>query len=318
MKSLEPLPGQLLGTSFTVEQANRIGVSERRLRGSDLARPFWGVRSKLPDSFSTRVDAFALRLEPGQCFSGVTASRYWGLPVPFAWTPHERIVVAVPHHTSRRRTVGVTTHEYSPHHFRRSPDADIPVFDPIATCIVMARELDHLTLTTFVDALLTNAPLYPGLRLPARPFCDPEGLIRALERHHRVPGAARLKRALARARVGAESPWETRTRLALVDAGLPEPTVQHQVWHRGRLIAVLDLAYADLRIDIEYEGDHHRSDPAQWDRDIERQRILARLGWTVVRVTRRDLGPGGNLVQKVAEAIALSAPGAAGSVTFRR
>ncbi len=47
----------------------------------------------------------------------------------------------------------------------------------------------------------------------------------------------------------------------------------------------LDLGWPDLKIAIEYDGDHHRSDAAQFAKDVLRHEELAALGWTVIRVT---------------------------------
>jgi len=39
-----PLPPGLKGTAFTVAQGRSIGLGQARMRGSDLASPFRGVR----------------------------------------------------------------------------------------------------------------------------------------------------------------------------------------------------------------------------------------------------------------------------------
>ena len=46
----------------------------------------------------------------------------------------------------------------------------------------------------------------------------------------------------------------------------------------------LDMGWPDLKIALEYDGDHHRTDPAQFARDIVRLEELAALGWLVIRV----------------------------------
>ena len=100
-------------------------------------------------------------------------------------------------------------------------------------------------------------------------------------RHFGVHGSAELPRVLALANPLAESPMETRIRLALVFAGLPAPTVQHRVVGFGRSYR-LDLAYPEVLLAIEYDGAEHReSDRAR--RDLEREAVLTRLGWTVLR-----------------------------------
>src|SRR5207248_5220280 len=86
-----------------------------------------------------------------------------------------------------------------------------------------------------------------------------------------------------------ESPMETRLRLLLIRAGLPWPDVQYVVLDDdGRFVARVDLAYAHLRIAMEYDGDHHR-DRDTFARDVRRQNALVQLGWTVLRFTARDV-----------------------------
>ena len=46
-----------------------------------------------------------------------------------------------------------------------------------------------------------------------------------------------------------------------------------------------DLVWREARVCVQYEGDHHRTDPRQWRRDIERDRRMQAEGWIVLRVT---------------------------------
>jgi hypothetical protein len=99
----------------------------------------------------------------------------------------------------------------------------------------------------------------------------------------------RLASVLALAAPGAESPMETRLRLALVRAGLPVPVLQHRVSDRaGALVARLDLAYVESRLGIEYDGDCHL-DPIVVRKDLLRQNALRALGWTLLRFTADDV-----------------------------
>ena len=89
---------------------------------------------------------------------------------------------------------------------------------------------------------------------------------------------------------GAESPQETRTRLVLVDAGLPRPRTQIVVddWR-------IDMGYEEFKVGIEYDGVQHWTDPRQHQRDIDRLAELLARGWRIVRVSadmlryRRDV-----------------------------
>ncbi|MFE5410441.1 hypothetical protein [Microbacterium sp. NPDC056569] len=106
------------------------------------------------------------------------------------------------------------------------------------------------------------------------------------------PGAARLREALSYVRVGSSSARETEMRLALTRAGLPEPELDVDVIASdGTPIGYTELAYSKYRVLIEYEGDHHRSDPAQWERDIVKHAACAAEGWEVVRITSAQMKP---------------------------
>jgi hypothetical protein len=107
-------------------------------------------------------------------------------------------------------------------------------------------------------------------------------VVRALARRYiGVHGSAELPRVLSLANPLAESPMETRIRLALVLAGLPAPAVQHSVIGYGRSYR-LDLAYPDVLLAVEYDGAEHR-EPGRARRDLEREAVLTRLGWTILR-----------------------------------
>lgn len=67
----------------------------------------------------------------------------------------------------------------------------------------------------------------------------------------------------------------------------------------------MDLAYEDQRIAVEYEGDHHRTDRAQWHKDVHRQGRLEDLGWRVIRVTASDLATPATLLTRVRRALGL-------------
>ena len=99
-------------------------------------------------------------------------------------------------------------------------------------------------------------------------------------------GIGRLRLAQPLGRTGVESPMETPTRLALLDHGVPEPEIDGEILDVGELIARADLLHRDERVAIEHEGDGHRTDRLQWQRDVDRVERLHAAGWRVVRVTR--------------------------------
>lgn len=54
------------------------------------------------------------------------------------------------------------------------------------------------------------------------------------------------------------------------------------------MIAYLDMGWEDVKVAVEYDCDHHRSDRTQYGWDIRRLEMLQRRGWIVVRVVAGD------------------------------
>ncbi len=64
------------------------------------------------------------------------------------------------------------------------------------------------------------------------------------ERHRRMRGLVQLRQALPLVDGGAESPWETRTRLVLIGGGLRRPQTQIQVLNDwGAAMAGIDMGW---------------------------------------------------------------------------
>lgn len=109
------------------------------------------------------------------------------------------------------------------------------------------------------------------------------------ERHKGRRGIRRAHIALSLVDAGAESPRETWLRLLLIRAGFPPPQTQVPVYDEyGQLVAVLDMGWEQLKLAVEYDGDHHRTDRRQFNKDIRRGEALTELGWIDVRVTAED------------------------------
>jgi hypothetical protein len=109
----------------------------------------------------------------------------------------------------------------------------------------------------------------------------------------RYPGARgvrTLRTALDLADAGAESPQETRLRLLLVQSGLPRPVTQIPVandW--GRVVRRIDMGWPESMVGAEYDGEQHFDNPDDYANDIIRLEFLADRGWTIVRVSARQL-----------------------------
>jgi hypothetical protein len=121
------------------------------------------------------------------------------------------------------------------------------------------------------------------------------------ERYKGHRNIRRARHALTLVDAGAESPRETWLRLLVIEAGYPRPQTQIPVYGEyGELVAVVDMGWEDVKIALEYEGEHHRISRAQFQRDIERYEALAELGWIAIRVTAANTE--GGILQRLGSA----------------
>jgi very-short-patch-repair endonuclease len=98
-----------------------------------------------------------------------------------------------------------------------------------------------------------------------------------------------LRKAVALADAGAESPQETRTRLVLTAAWL-RPRTQIDVYDRfGDHVGRIDMGWNQWKVGVEYDGEQHWTDPARRTRDIDRLAELEALGWRIIRVSAEML-----------------------------
>ena len=91
-----------------------------------------------------------------------------------------------------------------------------------------------------------------------------------------------MQHALQFMREGTDSSQESRCRIALIRNGLPCPKVNWKVRLNNGKIALLDMAYPDIKVAIEYDGRHHAG---QWLADSKRREALEDDGWAYIQVT---------------------------------
>lgn len=272
------LPLTLAIAPFRTREVDAEVMSRGRLRSSDVEHPFHGVNSvDRPTSVWDRAEVFALLLRPGDAYSHTTAAALLGAPLPRL---HDtRLHVTTIGEGDRFRRRGITGHRASAlpvtmHH-------TLPIVDPAHLFTQLATMLGHDDLVAVGDYLVT-----PQRRSHTPAITSLDALGAAIP--DRTRSAARARRALADVRVGAESRMESRLRLLLTRAGLPEPLINPAV-RIGDAALHPDLLYSQWRVVLEYEGDGHRTDARQWRRDIWRREVFESGGWRVIRVHRDDL-----------------------------
>lgn len=137
------------------------------------------------------------------------------------------------------------------------------------------------------------------------PLSDLDTLHRAVKGYAGRHGAKRLREAVEVVRPRTDSPKESEVRLHLAAAGLPCPAVNHVIRDgRGDYIRRGDMVYADEKVLVEYDGDQHRTDRAQYVKDQDHLDRLRAAGWIVIRIRSEHLRSPGLIAARVRRALA--------------
>lgn len=311
MAGRQPLPPEFGRRPFATGAARAAGIGEGRLRGRDLDRPFHGVRvpstapDALPHEFGdlpgaraaaqfaqlvAHCRAYAPLLRPGQFFSHETAARLYKAPMPDPFRADEPLHVSVRASGRAPRSDGISGHQ-APASARIVDRFGLPVAEPAAAWLALAPLVGTRITADDLVAVADHLVLDPR-RLDPR---DPRPYIRiadlrAAAEAYRGRGARAASSAASQVREGVESRPETRLRLVLVRAGLPEPEVGVDIFDdAGRWLGRADQLFRQWKVISEYDGEQHRTSDAQYARDETRIEEFNRAGFATVRVRKNDL-----------------------------
>lgn len=285
-------PDPLRGRVFRSCDAVAGGLLTRRqLRSRRWRRLLRGVYADaaLPVTHGLYICAARLVIPQEAAFAGRSAAWLYG--ADDVARPGEPVEVLIDEANRFGPMAGVRIHTE-----RRIPAGHVVTVNgqvltsPARTAWDLAAEVaDPVEAVVVLDGLLRAGILRPG-HLP---------LLRAPLRRtgcRRVPAAAELADARS------ESPQETRLRVRLIRAGLPPPVPQHVVRAGGRFVARVDLAYPEVKLAIEYDGQWH-AEPIQLGKDRRRLNALQAAGWRVIHVTAADLHDLGPIVAAIRAAL---------------
>jgi hypothetical protein len=260
---------------FTRADARAAGITVKELISSRYQKVFYNLYVSTDVVLTPQVRArAALRLaSPDSYASHYTAAELWGLPVPHDDQTH----ITMREHAKRLRRKGVKSH-VGQVDARRIVRTGIPVSTPEQTFIDLAAiGMKLVDLVVLGDAMLKA-------KLTTIPT-----LTEAIQAW-RGCGTRLALRAARMIREGVDSPMETRVRLLLVLAGLPEPTVNVIVrGEDGSWRMRFDLCYLNQKLIVEYDGRQHADSPQQWERDIYRREELDRMDYRLLIVTSRGI-----------------------------
>lgn len=253
-----PLPTHLADRAFSTQQARAAGLTQGRLRGRDLERPFHGVRRR---AVETTPDTTALRRSPVEdaraatlvlpgdaAFSHCTAALLHRLPLPRSHEHQQPLHVMRP--TGRNP---VDRPQVTPHRGlqarRVATVQGLRVVAPADTWVDLAPLLGVEDLVVAGDRVARVA----GSLQPLREALARRTATRGLR------GARALREALAWVRVDSDSPMETRSRLLFCRHGLPEPEINVAVMSGtgSQFLCRGDFVWRDTKVIGEYQGSHH-------------------------------------------------------------
>lgn len=273
-----PLPHVLTARPFSVAEAVAAGVSPKQLRLAGLEKPFRGIRSLGHDVSRLEVlcQAYAAHMLPTHVFSHVTAAVLMDLPLPWRFEQTSDLHVSAAEPGRAPQVQGVVGHRHSGGGV--ITHRGLRITGPEATWASLAPMLSLDDLVAVGDALVEGD----------YPWTTTDKLRAAITPGAR--GAVKLRQALDLIRVGVRSRPETHLRLALVRAGLPEPTVGHPVWVPAlKRNLHPDLSWPEWKVGMEYEGDGHRKDRWQFRHDISRVEAMVDIGWSLSRFSADDV-----------------------------
>ena len=273
----------LLSSPFTLADAAAAGFDRddvrALVRGGDARNICHGVyiSSDVPDSPKLKAAALKRVVPERAVICRRTAAWLHDVDV-LAFGAHLQVPpveILVPAETAAVRRRGVLGYSGVLRDDEVHEVEGVLVTSPVRTALDLGRWLPLLDGVAGLDAML-----HAGI-------VDHDELHDAAQRLRGYRHKLRLDKALDLADGRAESPQESRLRIRLVVyAKLPEPEVQFVVPFAGGEFR-LDLAYVELRVAVEYDGEEYHSQPEDVAYDEWRRMRLHELGWTV-HVARSD------------------------------
>lgn len=226
--------------------------------------------------------------------SHTTAARLQHLPLPPRLRQDLSVHVSVAKREKRPQVAGIRSH-LAPRDIRSAVVVDgRRVTSPVQTWCALAPLLRLGELVAVGDDLVRR------IDPPAATAELRSAVQRSAGRH----GAKKLRTALELVRPRTDSPKETELRLMLVDGLLPEPIVNHPLFDvRGDFIRHGDLAYPRHLVLVEYNGEQHRTDDAQFRLDTEQLERIVAAGWLVVQVVKGQMSDPSAVTRRVRAAL---------------
>ncbi len=256
---------------FTRAEALAAGFDPAGRR--EFVRLFHGVYVAASVRFTPqlRVKAALKFFGPDAFASHVSAARMLDVPLPPIPQEHVTVLRA----QDRRRPAGVVPHVH--------PAPAVVEVHGVRVSAPCQLFVELASLLTLVDLVVVGDHL---VRRRRTTYAD----LVAWCAQSSDRGAQAARRAAAYVRDRVDSPMETRVRMLIVLAGIPEPEVNLTLRAGdGTPLRRYDLCWPSIRVIVEYDGRHHIEREEQWEADLDRREADDDDGWRTLVVTSRGI-----------------------------
>ncbi|HKU36458.1 MAG TPA: DUF559 domain-containing protein [Paenarthrobacter sp.] len=286
-----PVPALLASAPFTLDQAKAVGLEHGQLnKRTTIESVSKGIYRPAGWDFDLAEAARSLSAaSPGAWISHVTAARLHGLFLPPWLADSNELHLSKPRKLPSARRRGIIGHTVVVDDSEIEYTQGMWMSTRSRTWLDLARRLPLPNLVCVGDQLIR----IPRKEFEGReaPFTSIDALRKMLDRHKNLQGVVRAREALDLMRVGADSAPESMLRLALLDAGLPEPELQIRLRVDDPFSPSADLGFRARRLAIQYDGGHHLEEE-QFFSDRRRDKAFSTAGWTVLIFGKDDLADG--------------------------
>lgn len=277
-----------------MREGRAAGLTPDALRHERFSIPHHGIRRLRENAgesegyLDERVERSAREYLPlvreGEAFSHTTALILCAAPIRCS----EELHVTVSGALERTRRKGVHGHRADEPFSTWRAKSDLPIVPPTDALLQSAALLGLRELVVAIDHLI----LPRGRPSQRRPLVN-KGELELMCAKRSARGIRKLRAALEIAREGAESRMESLLHCELARMGLDYLELQGDVHDEcGRWIGRFDMVDRERKLIIEYDGEQHRTDRAQYVRNEERLERVRQAGYRILRLRKEHFYPG--------------------------
>lgn len=287
MEKPSAITSDLPSAPFTLHEATAIGLHQKQLwRRQDIAPVSRGLYRPAEWDFDLSSAARSLAAAtPGAWISHVTAARLHGLVLPPWLADSNELHLSKPRKLPSVRRKGVSGHTVLVF------DGEVEDFEGVRMTTRSRTWLDLASVLPLYDLVCMGDQLIrqprPEFEGRTTPFSTLPDLQKMLNLHRNRQGVVRAREAHDLMRIGADSAQESLLRLAILDAGLPEPDLQIKLRPEDPFSPTADLGFRSRRLAIQYDGGHHLEEEQIFS-DLRRDKAFTAAGWKVLVFGKDD------------------------------